>query len=131
MDDFGTVINHVVVEGQVHGGVMQGAGQVLGEHCVYDPDTGQLLTGSFMDYCMPRADALPEFRLDEIPVPCTTNPLGAKGAGEAGTTGALPALMSAVLDALRRRGVPHMDMPVTPEKLWRALRRNGPEALHG
>jgi carbon-monoxide dehydrogenase large subunit len=131
VDDFGTVINHTVVEGQVHGGVMQGAGQVLGEHCIYDPDTGQLLTGSFMDYYMPRADALPEFRLDEIPVPCTTNPLGAKGAGEAGTTGALPALMSAVLDALHRSGVPHIDMPVTPEKLWRALRRNGPEALHG
>ncbi len=122
VDDFGNVINHAIVEGQVHGGVMQGAGQVLGEHCVYDPDTGQLLTGSFMDYYMPRADSLPEFRTAEHAVPCTTNPLGAKGAGEAGTTGALPALMSAVIDALRVRGITHIEMPVTPARLWEALR---------
>lgn len=121
VDDFGNVINHVVVEGQVHGGVMQGVGQVMGEHCVYDQDSGQLLTGSFMDYCMPRADGMPEFRLAERPVPCTTNPLGAKGAGEAGTTGALAAIMNAVIDALRGKGISEIDMPVTPARVWGAL----------
>ena len=94
VDDCGNKINPMIVEGQVHGGVMQGAGQVLGEHCVYDPETAQLLTGSFMDYYLPRADGMPEFRIAEHPVPCTTNPLGAKGAGEAGTTGALAAIMN-------------------------------------
>lgn len=123
VDDFGNVINHAVVQGQVHGGVMQGAGQVMGEHCVYDPDTGQLLTGSFMDYYMPRADGMPEFRVAEHPVPCTTNLLGAKGAGEAGTTGALAAIMNAVIDALRPRGIVEMDMPATPMRVWEALRR--------
>ena len=121
VDDFGNVINHAVVEGQVHGGVMQGAGQVMGEHCVYDPDTGQLLTGSFMDYFMPRADGMPEFRIAEHPVPCTTNLLGAKGAGEAGTTGALAAIMNAVIDALRVRGISEIDMPVTPARVWEAM----------
>lgn len=122
VDDFGNVINHAVVEGQVHGGVMQGAGQVMGEHCVYDPDTGQLLTGSFMDYYMPRADGMPEFRVAEHPVPCTTNLLGAKGAGEAGTTGALAAIMNAVIDALRGQGIAEIDMPVTPARVWEAMR---------
>jgi len=121
VDDFGNVINHAVVEGQVHGGVMQGAGQVMGEHCVYDPDTGQLLTGSFMDYFMPRADGMPEFRIAEHPVPCTTNLLGAKGAREAGTTGALAAIMNAVIDALRVRGISEIDMPVTPARVWEAM----------
>jgi carbon-monoxide dehydrogenase large subunit len=122
VDDFGNVINHAVVEGQVHGGVTQGAGQVLGEHCVYDPQTGQLLTGSFMDYTLPRAGGMPEFRIADHPVPCTTNALGAKGAGEAGTTGALAAIMNGVIDALRVRGISEIDMPVTPARVWEALR---------
>jgi aerobic carbon-monoxide dehydrogenase large subunit len=122
VDDFGNVVNHAVVEGQVHGGVMQGAGQVLGEHCVYDEETGQLLTGSFADYYLPRADCVPEFRIGEHPVPTATNPLGAKGAGEAGTTGSLAAIVNAVLDALSARGITEIDMPVTPDRVWRALR---------
>lgn len=130
VDDFGNVINHVVVEGQVHGGVMQGAGQVLGEHCVYDPETAQLLTGSFMDYYLPRADDMPEFRIAEHPVPCTTNPLGAKGAGEAGTTGALAAIMNGVLDALRVRGISEIDMPVTPSRVWEALQGQARRTRH-
>jgi aerobic carbon-monoxide dehydrogenase large subunit len=125
VDDFGNVINHAVVEGQVHGGVIQGAGQALGEHCVYDAETGQLLTGSFADYYLPRADGIPEFRIDEHPVPTATNALGAKGAGEAGTTGALAAIMNAVIDALRPLGIVEMDMPATPLRVWEALRREG------
>jgi len=127
VDDFGNVVNHAVVEGQVHGGVMQGAGQVLGEHCIYDEETGQLLTGSFADYYLPRADGVPEFRIDEHPVPTATNPLGAKGAGEAGTTGSLAAIVNAVLDALRPRGIAEIDMPVTPARVWRALREAAPK----
>lgn len=120
VDDCGTVINPMIVHGQVHGGVAQGLGQVLGEHAVYDDD-GQLLAGSFMDYMMPRADDLPTMKLGFHTVPCTTNPIGAKGAGEAGTTGALPAGMNAILDALSTRGIVEMDMPATPPKVWAAL----------
>ena len=120
VDDNGVVTAPELVEGQIHGGVAQGAGQALLEHCRYDPATGQLLTGSFLDYCMPRADDLPSFRTAEHPVPCATNPFGAKGAGESGTTGSLAAIVNAVLDALRPLGVAHIDMPVTPEKLWAA-----------
>jgi carbon-monoxide dehydrogenase large subunit len=121
VDDAGNVISPQLVEGQVHGGVMQGAGQVLCERAVHDA-TGQLLTASFMDYAMPRADdGPPEFRVEEHPVPTATNPLGAKGVGESGCSGSLPALMNAVMDAVRRRGVGPLDMPVTPETLWRAL----------
>jgi carbon-monoxide dehydrogenase large subunit len=116
------VINPTVVEGQLHGGMAQGAGQVFGERAHYDAVTGQLLTGSFMDYPLPRADFFGEFRAEDHPVPTPANALGAKGAGEAGTTGAIPALMSAVLDALRPAGVRHLDMPATPERLWRAMR---------
>jgi carbon-monoxide dehydrogenase large subunit len=120
VDDCGTVINPMIVHGQVHGGVAQGLGQVLGEHVVYDGD-GQLLAGSFMDYMMPRADDLPSMKLGFHSVPCTTNPIGAKGAGEAGTTGALPAGMNAILDALSARGITEMDMPATSSKVWTAL----------
>ena len=117
----GTVINPMIVHGQVHGGVAQGIGQVLGEHAVYDNE-GQLIAGSFMDYMMPRADDLPSMKLGFHSVPCTTNPVGAKGAGEAGTTGALPAGMNAILDALSTRGITRMDMPATSQKIWAALR---------
>ncbi len=120
VDDCGTVINPMIVHGQVHGGVAQGLGQVLGEHAIYDDD-GQLLAGSFMDYMMPRADDLPSMKLGFHSVPCTTNPIGAKGAGEAGTTGALPAGMNAILDALSARGITEMDMPATAPKIWAAL----------
>ena len=124
VDDCGTVINPMIVHGQVHGGVAQGLGQVLGEHVVYDRD-GQLLAGSFMDYMMPRADDLPPMKLGFHSVPCTTNPIGATGAGEAGTTGALPAGMNAILDALSARGITEMDMPATASKVWAALNGSG------
>jgi carbon-monoxide dehydrogenase large subunit len=120
VDDFGTVINPLLAEGQVHGGVAQGIGQALMEEVVYDED-GQLVTGSYMDYTMPRADDVPDIAFENHPVPATTNVLGAKGAGEAGVSGALPAVMNAVVDALADDGVSHMDMPATPLKVWRAL----------
>jgi len=111
----------MIVEGQMHGGVAQGAGQVFAERLVFDADSGQLLSGSFMDYCMPRAGEVGGLTLKEHPVPTPTNPLGAKGVGEAGVTGSLPALMNAVLDALRQAGVTHFDMPATPDRVWAAL----------
>jgi carbon-monoxide dehydrogenase large subunit len=120
VDDCGVVMNHTLLEGQILGGLFQGLGQVLGELCVYDAG-GQLLTGSFMDYAMPRADLLERFRMGDCCVPSPNNPLGVKGAGEAGTTGALPAAMNAVLDALRPAGVTHLDMPVSPQRVWQAL----------
>ena len=122
-DDIGRIINHAIVEGQVHGGIAQGAGQALYEAAVYDRDSGQLLSGSLMDYCVPRADQFPPIRatFDES-VPCRTNLLGVKGCGELGTIGAAPAVVHAVLDALHERGVLHLEMPLTPEKVWRALR---------
>jgi carbon-monoxide dehydrogenase large subunit len=123
VDDCGTVINPMIVHGQVHGGVAQGLGQVLGEHAIYDED-GQLLAGSFMDYMMPRADDMPDMKLGFHSVPCTTNPVGAKGAGEAGTTGALAAGMNAIIDALSVRGITEFDMPATPPRVWAALNRN-------
>ena len=118
-DDVGRIINHMIVEGQVHGGVAQGAGQALYEQAVYDAESGQLLTGSLMDYCVPRASDLPPMRasFDES-VPCKTNLLGVKGCGELGTIGAVPALVHAVLDAL---GALDMDMPLTPRKVWAVL----------
>ena len=120
IDDCGRVLQPVLVEGQVHGGVAQGAGQALLEHGVYDPETGQLLAGSFMDYAMPRADDLPDIASELRPVPARTNPLGVKGVGEAGTTAALAAIMNAVADALPE--APDIDMPATPERVWRATR---------
>src|SRR5581483_6685579 len=122
VDDAGNVINPMIVHGQMQGGVTQGAGQVFGELSVYDPDTGQLLTGSFMDYFMPRAGLVPEPVLREHPVPTATNPLGAKGVGEAGVTGSMPALMNAVMDALRQAGVARFEMPATPARVWEAIR---------
>jgi carbon-monoxide dehydrogenase large subunit len=121
-DDAGNIINHQIVEGQVQGGLTQGAGQVFTELAVYDRDTGQLLTGSFMDYAMPRAGLVGDIKLLEHPVPTRLNPLGAKGVGEAGVTGSLPALMNAVVDALRPAGVERFEMPATPHRVWRALR---------
>jgi carbon-monoxide dehydrogenase large subunit len=120
-DDVGTVINPLTLKGQIHGGVAQGAGQALMEEVVYDPDSGQLLSGSFMDYAMPRADTLPDLVIESHPVPTRLNPLGAKGAGEAGTVGALPAVMNAVLDALAPLGVTSLDMPASPSRVWSAL----------
>ena len=121
VDDIGTVVDHTSVEGQVHGGVLQGVGQVLGEHAIYDKDSGQLLAGSFMDYPMPRADWMRAIVCDEHPVPTKANALGAKGVGESGTSGALGATLNAISDALRPLGIDDLDMPVTPDRLWRAL----------
>jgi carbon-monoxide dehydrogenase large subunit len=121
VDDIGNVVDHTSVEGQVHGGVLQGVGQVLGEHAIYDSETGQLLTGSFMDYPMPHADLMRAIRCDEHPVPTKANALGAKGVGESGTSGALGATVNAILDAVRPAGITDLDMPVTPDRLWRAL----------
>jgi aerobic carbon-monoxide dehydrogenase large subunit len=122
VNDFGTVVNPLIVAGQLHGGVVQGIGQALMEMTVYDSD-GQLLTGSFMDYAMPRATDAPAFVLADHPVPTKTNPLGVKGCGEAGCAGALTSVMNAVLDALADRGVGHLDMPLTPFRIWQALRQ--------
>ena len=121
VDDFGTIINPMIVEGQVHGGLAQGIGQALLENCVYDRDSGQLLTGSYMDYAMPRADDIPNFKIGHVCTPCTTNPLGTKGCGEAGAIGSPPAVMNAVLDALAPLGVKDMDMPASPHRVWKAI----------
>jgi carbon-monoxide dehydrogenase large subunit len=119
VDDVGCVINPLIVDGQIHGGVAQGLGQALMENCVYDPQSGQLITASFVDYVMPRADDMPHLDISYNEIPCLTNPLGAKGAGEAGTIGSLPAIIGAISDAL---GVAHIDMPATSEKIWRAAK---------
>src|SRR6202034_1778690 len=120
VNDFGVVVNPLIVAGQLHGGVVQGIGQALMEHTVYDSD-GQLLTGSFMDYAMPRAADVPSFVLADHPAPATTNPLGVKGCGEAGCAGALTSVMNAVIDALAGHGIRHVDMPLTPSIIWQAL----------
>jgi len=120
VNDFGNVINPLIVEGQLHGGVVQGIGQALMEHTVYDND-GQLLTGSFMDYAMPRAADVPSFELIDHPAPATTNPLGVKGCGEAGCAGALTSVTNAVIDALSGHGIRHVDMPLTPAQIWQSL----------
>ena len=119
-DDFGNIINPMIVEGQVHGGLAQGIGQALFEHCIYD-DTGQLVSGSFMDYCMPRADNLPSFNVATSTTVCTHNPLGVKGCGEAGAIGSPPAVINAIVNALKDYGVTHIEMPATPQKIWRAI----------
>jgi len=125
VDDVGTIINPAIVHGQVHGGVCQGLGQVLMEHCQYDSE-GQFLTATFMDYAMPRAVDLPSIETEFHPVPSPKNPLGVKGSGECGVTGSLPAITNAIADALARAGAPsHIDMPCTPEKVWRALQVKG------
>jgi carbon-monoxide dehydrogenase large subunit len=121
VDDFGTIINPMIVEGQVHGGLVQGIGQAMMERCVYDRETGQLLTGSFMDYAMPRADDFPEFKIGHVCTPCTHNPLGTKGCGEAGAICSPPAVINAVLDALAPLGVKDLDMPASPHRVWEAI----------
>lgn len=118
VDDFGTIINPLLVAGQVHGGVVQGLGQAMGEVAVYDNDSGQLVTGSFMDYWMPRADNMPKMTFKTNAIPCKTNPLGVKGCGEAGTVGAAPAFVNAVVNALAPFNITHVDMPLTPLKIW-------------
>jgi carbon-monoxide dehydrogenase large subunit len=105
----------------VHGAVVQGVGQILGEEVVYDRDTGQLLTGSFMDYCMPRAGLIPGIHFEDSPIPATNNVLGVKGVGESGCTASMPSVANAVMDALRPLGVKHLDMPMTPARVWRAI----------
>ena len=125
-DDFGRIINPMIVAGQVHGGLAQGIGQALYENAVYD-DGGQLISGSFMDYCMPRADNLPSFQVDTHVTLCTHNPLGVKGCGEAGAIGAPVAVMNAVIDALSPLGVSDLTMPATPEKVWRAIHGGAPK----
>jgi aerobic carbon-monoxide dehydrogenase large subunit len=122
VDDFGTVINPLLLAGQVQGGVAQGVGQAMLERTVFDPETGQLLTGSLTDYCIARAEDLPAIEFAYNVVPCRTNPLGVKGAGEAGAIGAPPALVNAVVDALAELGIDHVDMPLTPERMWVAIR---------
>jgi aerobic carbon-monoxide dehydrogenase large subunit len=119
-DDFGKTVNPMIVRGQVHGGVAQGLGQALVERTNYDT-SGQLLSGSFMDYALPRADDLPDIEVDLLEVPSASNPLGVKGAGEAGSVGSPPAVINAIIDALSVRGVTHIDMPATPENIWNAL----------
>jgi len=121
VDDFGRVINPLLLEGQVHGGIAQGVGQALLEYCAYESDSGQLVSASFMDYTMPRADHLPMIRFQRNEVPCTTNPLGIKGAGEAGAIGAPPAVVNAVVNALADHGVQHLDMPITANRVWEIL----------
>ena len=123
VDDFGLVINPLVVEGQVQGGVLQGVGQILVEHTIYDDD-GQLLTGSYMDYCMPRADDICSIDFSTRNVPCITNPLGVKGCGEAGNGGSMPAVMNAIFHALEEKGITEMDAPATPHRVWQALQSN-------
>ena len=131
VDDYGVLVNPMVAAGQAHGAIAQGAGQALLERAVYDPDSGQPLSGSFMDYALPRAADLPGFDLGFNATRCTTNPLGVKGCGEAGTVGAFPAITNAVADALAARGVAGFDGPASPFHIWQALRaaaHNRPEA---
>jgi carbon-monoxide dehydrogenase large subunit len=122
VDDCGRPLNAMIVEGQTHGSITQGVGQALLEHTIFDASGGQLITGSFMDYAMPRADDVPTFKDLVHPVPATTNPLGVKGAGEAGTTAAIAAVMNAIADAIPGGAGVHLDMPATPEKIWQACR---------
>ncbi len=121
VDDSGVIINPLLFAGQIHGGIAQGLGQALCENMVYDAETGQLQSGSFMDYCMPRAADMPSFTLGNLEVPCPTNPLGVKGAGESGTVPAMPVIIHAILDALAPHGVTQLDMPATPHRVWRAI----------
>ena len=122
VDDVGTVLNPLLLDGQLHGGIVQGVGQILSEDVSWDRESGQMITASFMDYVMPRADMLPNFETavnEDAPTP--TNAMGIKGAGEAGCVGAMPALMNAIVNALRPAGVSTLDMPATPQRIWQAL----------
>jgi carbon-monoxide dehydrogenase large subunit len=122
VDDCGNAINPMLVDGQIHGGIVQAIGQALYEEAVYD-EAGQLLTGELMDYAIPKAHQCPRFETDRTVTPTNVNPLGVKGVGEAGTIGATPAIVNAVIDALEPFGVRHIDMPLRPEKIWQLLRR--------
>jgi aerobic carbon-monoxide dehydrogenase large subunit len=130
IDDVGRAVNPMIIHGQTHGGIAQGMGQALMEHCVYDAESGQALAGSFMDYAMPRAGDLPFFATDISEVPSTTHPLGFRGGGEGGITPSLGVIVNAVVDALAELGVTHIEMPVTAEKVWRATRAARPGARH-
>jgi carbon-monoxide dehydrogenase large subunit len=130
VDDVGTVINPMTLKGQIHGGVAQGAGQILMEKIVYDEETGQLLSASFMDYAIPRASDMCDMEIHSNPVLTKRNPLGAKGAGEAGVVGAMPAVMNAIADALAQAGVTHFDMPASSERVWRAIQSAKAGAVH-
>jgi carbon-monoxide dehydrogenase large subunit len=122
VDDSGVIINPLLFEGQIHGGIAMGIGQALLEKVAYDAGSGQLLSGSFLDYGMPRADDMPSFHLDELGTACKTNPLGVKGAGESGTVGAPPAVINAIVDALASHGVVDVEMPATPQRVWQAIK---------
>jgi aerobic carbon-monoxide dehydrogenase large subunit len=123
VDDLGMIINPMIVEGQIHGGIAQGVGQALFENVVYEAGSGQLITGSFLDYAMPRASDFPEFLSDLVEIPAKTNPLGIKGIAESGTIGAPPTVVNAVIDALKGRGLDHLYMPLTPARVWAAIHR--------
>ena len=123
VDDVGTVMNPLLLKGQIHGGVVQGVGQILLENLQFDPDSGQVLTGSLMDYALPRADDVPMMSVESHPVPTPTNPLGIKGAGEAGTVGAMPCVHGAILDALAPLGIQWIDMPASPHRVWQVIQR--------
>jgi aerobic carbon-monoxide dehydrogenase large subunit len=125
VDDVGTVINPMIVEGQIHGGVVQGVGQALFEDCVYDEESGQLLSGSFMDYCMPRADDVPQMKVETHITQCTHNALGVKGCGEVGTIGSPATVINAVVDALAHLGVTHVDMPASSNRVWHIIQSAG------
>jgi hypothetical protein len=126
VDDVGTVINPMIVEGQLHGGIVQGIGQALCENCVYDSASGQPLSGSFMDYCMPRADDLPRMTVSTHNTPSAHTPMGVKGCGEVGTIGSPAAVTNAVVDALSQYGVSHIDMPTTPNRIWSLISTDAP-----
>ena len=128
VDDCGNIINPLIVEGQVHGGIAQGVGQALYEEAIYD-ETGQMLTGSFMDYALPKAHDFPRFELDNTVTPSPVNPMGVKGVGEAGTIGSTPAIANAVIDALKPFGVRHIDLPLRPEKLWKLMQERNDDSL--
>lgn len=129
VDDVGRAVNPMIIDGQTHGGIVQGLGQALQEHCHYDPDSGQLLSASFMDYAMPRAGQFPAFDTGISETPTPTHPLGIRPAGEGGTTPALAVAINAIVDALSEYGVGHIEMPATPERIWRAIHAEPPRPL--
>ena len=124
VDDVGNIIHPLTLKGQIHGGVTQGVGQILMEQVAYEPESGQLLTGSFLDYAMPRADTMGFLQITSNVVPTSLNPLGVKGGGESGTVGAMPALMNAIMNALSQIGIDHLDMPATPDRIWKAIQNS-------
>jgi carbon-monoxide dehydrogenase large subunit len=125
VDDSGVIINPLLFEGQIHGGLAMGIGQALLEHVAFDDASGQLLSGSFMDYAMPKAEHFSSFEMHDLPDRCRSNPIGVKGAGESGTVGAPPTVINAIVDALRSRGVTEVPMPATPLKVWQAMQAAG------